>query len=94
MTDLPKGEPFNAICPDAQYHGSPHRYCACGWMEPARGSFQAHAFATGTNLDICARQAIKLVVDRARAAGFNPRHGTVTLTFEDNGVNGKWELKQ
>lgn len=22
-----------ANCPSAEYHGKPHRYCSCGWME-------------------------------------------------------------
>lgn len=37
------------------------------------------------------RYASRLVLDRARQAGFNPRLGTVTITFTDNEVAAKWE---
>jgi hypothetical protein len=92
MTDLPQGDPFNAICPDAQYHGNPFRYCPCGWMEDLPASY--HAYYPGDNLDLCARYVIKLVIDRVREAGKNPRLGTVTLNFEDHGVGAKWESKR
>lgn len=29
------GEPGRADCPEREWHGSVHRYCACGWTEPA-----------------------------------------------------------
>jgi hypothetical protein len=50
-----------------------------------------HSYFAGNNLDICARYAIRLVIDRVREAGNNPRLGTVTMYFEDNGVGAKWE---
>lgn len=25
--------PGDPTCPDQQFHGNPHRYCSCGWME-------------------------------------------------------------
>lgn len=88
-TDLPKGDPFNAICPDAQYHGSPHRYCACGWMEAPAPAF--HAYMQTKDLNDGVRYATRLALDRARRAGYNPRKGTVTVRFEDDGVGARWE---
>ena len=29
------GKPGDPACPDAASHGSPFRYCACGWTEPS-----------------------------------------------------------
>ena len=29
------GQPGKPDCPDAASHGSPFRYCACGWTEPS-----------------------------------------------------------
>lgn len=90
-TDLPPGDSFNAICPDAQYHGSPHRYCACGWMEPPAPSF--HAYMQTKDLNDGVKYATRRALDRARSAGFNPRKGTVTVYFDDDGVGAKWEPK-
>lgn len=28
------GKPGAPDCPAAESHGSPHRYCPCGWIEP------------------------------------------------------------
>jgi len=89
MSDLPKGDSFNEICPDAQYHGNPHRYCACGWMEALPPSF--HAFMQTKDLNDGVKYATRLAIDRARNAGFNPRKGTVTVWFHDDGVGAKWE---
>jgi hypothetical protein len=34
--ELDKGGPMvgDPDCPNREFHGNPHRYCACGWMEP------------------------------------------------------------
>lgn len=91
MTDLPKGDPFNAICPDAQHHGNPFRYCACGWMEEPPPSF--HAYVRMKDLNDGMKFAARMAVDRARREGNNPRNGTVTIYFDDDGVGAKWMPK-
>lgn len=30
------------LCPDPQRHGSPHRYCVCGWIEASRSGGTWH----------------------------------------------------
>jgi hypothetical protein len=90
-SDLPAGDPFNAICPDAQYHGSPHRYCACGWMEEQPKKL--HAYIQTKDLNDGVRYATRLALDRARRENYNPRQGTVTVYFDDDGVGAKWEPK-
>jgi len=52
-----------------------------------------HSYFPGNNLEIGMRYAARMAVDRARAAGNNPRNGTVTIYFEDNGVGARWEPK-
>lgn len=58
---------------------------------PAPASF--HSYFPGNSLEIGMRYAARMAVDRARAAGNNPRLGTVTIYFDDNGVGAKWEPK-
>ena len=50
-----------------------------------------HAYMATTNIDWGVRASVKLAVDRARAAGNNPRHGTVHIYFDDRGVGARWE---
>lgn len=50
-----------------------------------------HAYVSTPNLDWGVRAAVKLAVDRARAAGNNPRHGTMAIYFDDRGVGARWE---
>lgn len=81
-------------CPDAWGHGNPMRYCYCGWMEeaaPPPPSF--HATVATKDLNTGVRYASRLALDRARQGGFNPRQGTLTLTFTDHEVTAKWEKK-
>lgn len=96
MTDLPEGDSFNEICPEAQYHGNPFRYCpvrGCGWVEepPARQYSRLYAYVQMKDLNDGVKFATRLALDRARREGFNPRKGTLTVTFDDDGVGAKWE---
>lgn len=91
MTDLPPGEPFNAICPDAQHHGSPFRYCPCGWMEEPPPSF--HAYIKTKDVNDGVKYATRMAMDRARRENNNPRKGIVTVYFDDDGVGAKWTPK-
>lgn len=34
LYDEGAGEPGDPDCPNAPHENGPHRYCACGWMEP------------------------------------------------------------
>jgi len=91
VSELPPGTPFNEICPAAANHGNPHRYCYCGWIEPEPPKpFEAHAYIRTPDLNMGVKHATRLALDRARQAGFNPRKGTVTVYFEDDGVGAKW----
>ena len=91
LTGLPSGDPFNAICPEAQYHGNPFRYCACGWMEPEPVKPKLHAYVQMKDLNDGVKFASRLCLDRVRRENFNPRKGILTLTFDDDGVAAKWE---
>lgn len=91
MSDLPPGDSFNAICPDAQYHGSPFRYCPCGWMEPQQVKPKLHAYVQMKDLNDGVKFASRLCLDRVRRENYNPRQGTLTITFDDDGVGAKWE---
>lgn len=31
-------------CPDSQFHGSPFRYCQCGWTEPHDCAVDGHDY--------------------------------------------------
>ena len=92
MTDLPPGDPFNEICPEAQHHGSPFRYCHCGWMEAP--PFEAHAYIQMKDLNDSVKYVTRLALDRARRAGYNPRKGTLAVYFDDDGVGAKWRPEQ
>lgn len=50
-----------------------------------------HAYMQTRDLNDGVKYATRLAVDRARRAGYNPRKGTVTVRFEDDGVGAKWE---
>ena len=91
MTDLPKGDPFNEICPEAQYHGNPFRYCGCGWMEPQAVQPKLHAYVQMKDLNDGVKFATRLALDRARRENYNPRKGTLTVWFDDDGVGAKWQ---
>jgi hypothetical protein len=60
-------------------------------VEPPPEPSYYHAYISTTNVDWGVRAAVKLAVDRARAAGNNPRHGTVAIYFDDRGVGARWE---
>jgi hypothetical protein len=93
MTDLPPGEPFNAICTIAQYHSNPFRYCTCGWIEPEPEPVKPklHAYVQMKDLNDGVKFATRLALDRARRENYNPRKGTLTVYFDDDGVGAKWE---
>jgi hypothetical protein len=103
MTDLPKGDSFhNYEVPTEQEwlgngcestHGNPFRYCVCGWIEepepePTVATF--HAYVKTKDLNDGVKFASRLALDRARRENHNPRQGTLTITFDDDGVNALW----
>lgn len=56
--------------------------------------FQAfHAYVKMKDLNAGVKFASRLALDRARQAGHNPRNGTITVYFDDDGVGAKWEPK-
>ena len=52
-----------------------------------------HAYVKMKDLNDGVRYATRLALDRARQAGHNPRNGTITVYFDDDGVGAKWEPK-
>lgn len=91
MSELPEGKPFNEICPGAAGHGNPFRYCYCGWVEPQpEPPAEYHAYIRTKDLNFGVKHASRLALDRARQANHNPRKGTVTVYFDDDGVGAKW----
>lgn len=52
--------------------------------------FRTDAYIATKDLNLGLRTVTRVVVDRARQAGYNPRKGTVTVYFEDAGVGAKW----
>lgn len=50
-----------------------------------------HAFVQMKDLNDGVKFAARLCLDRVRRENYNPRKGTLTITFEDNGVSAKWE---
>ncbi|HJV99840.1 MAG TPA: hypothetical protein VJ617_12175 [Arthrobacter sp.] len=52
-----------------------------------------HAYMQTRDLNDGVRYATRLALDRARRDGHNPRKGTVTVYFDDDGVGAKWEPK-
>lgn len=49
-----------------------------------------HSYIKTKDLNMGVKHATRLALDRARQGGFNPRKGTVTVFFEDDGVGAKW----
>lgn len=52
-----------------------------------------HAYMQTKDLNDGVKYATRLAIDRARREGYNPRKGTVTVSFDDAGVAAKWEPK-
>lgn len=52
-----------------------------------------HAYVQMKDLNDGVKFATRLALDRARREGHNPRNGTLTVYFDDNGVGAKWEPK-
>ena len=52
-----------------------------------------HAYVKMKDLNDGVKYATRLALDRARQGGNNPRNGTVTVYFDDDGVGAKWEPK-
>jgi hypothetical protein len=48
------------------------------------------AYVKTKDLNMALKHVTRLVVDRARQAGWNPRKGIITIYMEDDGVGAKW----
>ena len=55
---------------------------------------QYHAYVKMKDLNDGMKYASRLAVDRARAAGENPRNGDVSIYFDDDGVGAKWTASE
>lgn len=78
MTDLPDGTPFHEF--DVE-------------VEVKRPTVFYAAVLT-KDMHLAAKAVTRLVLDRARAGGYNPRHGVVELKFTDAGCDGRWILRE
>jgi hypothetical protein len=52
-----------------------------------------HAYMATKDLNDGVKFATRLALDRARQGGYNPRKGTVTVSFDDAGVAARWDPK-
>ena len=52
------------------------------------------AYIQTKDLNMGMKVAARVVVDRARQDGHNPRHGRVEIYFEDNGVGAIWREQE
>lgn len=77
--ELPAGDSFHDF--DTELFNSP----------PPDKAF--HAYVQMKDLNDGVKFATRLALDRARREGHNPRNGTLTVYFDDNGVGAKWEPK-
>ena len=50
-----------------------------------------HAYVQMKDLNDGVKFATRLCLDRVRRENFNPRKGTMTITFDDDGVAARWE---
>ena len=49
-----------------------------------------HAYVRMKDINDGMKFAARMAVDRARRDGNNPRNGTVSIYFDDDGVGAKW----
>lgn len=52
--------------------------------------FRTDAYVAGKDLNLTSRNVVRVLLDRVRAAGHNPRKGRVSMYFEDAGVGASW----
>lgn len=52
-----------------------------------------HAYVQMKDLNDGVKFATRMALDRARRENYNPRNGTLTVYFDDNGVGARWEPK-
>lgn len=51
---------------------------------------RSDAYVKTKDLNMGLKHVTRLVVDRARQQGWNPRKGRITVYFDDDGVGAKW----